>query len=148
MVQMRETAGLHGTFRMIVFKGGELIETYEDKNLIVNGARDAVAHYLHGDFEGNLTIASIAFGTNGTAPSLTDTVIPDAYMKPVTGYAQPETGAIQINWTLGPAECNGVAIREFGLVTEDGMLFSRKIRENPLPKESDISIEGQWTIEF
>jgi hypothetical protein len=45
-------------------------------------------------------------------------------------------------------ECNGMAIREFGLVTVNGSLFARKVRESPLHKDADVSIEGEWSVEF
>jgi hypothetical protein len=46
------------------------------------------------------------------------------------------------------SEANGMAIREFGLLTANGTLFARRIRANPIYKESDISIEGEWIIIF
>jgi hypothetical protein len=57
---------------------------------------------------------------------------------------------------LGTTEANGMAILEFGLMSDDGTLFSRRIREDengtpvnkPINKESDISIIGQWIIIF
>jgi hypothetical protein len=55
---------------------------------------------------------------------------------------------VQVNWKLLVSEANGKAIREFGLLTEDGTLFARRIRANPIYKESDISIEGEWIIIF
>jgi hypothetical protein len=39
-----------------------------------------------------------------------------------------------------------MAIREFGLMTEDGTLFARRVRANPICKESNISIEGEWSF--
>jgi hypothetical protein len=65
-------------------------------------------------------------------------------------------GQVQFNWSLGTTEANGMAIHEFGLMSDDGTLFSRRIREDqngnpinkPINKESDISIIGQWIIIF
>jgi hypothetical protein len=37
-------------------------------------------------------------------------------------------------------------IIEFGLLCEDGTLWARKIREEAIPKEADISLEGEWII--
>jgi hypothetical protein len=39
MIKFKENEGASGCFRMKVFKGGKLVETYEDNNLIVNGAK-------------------------------------------------------------------------------------------------------------
>ena len=102
-------------------------------------------------FAGDVTgrpIKSIAFGTSGTAPVVTDTAITGAYTKDVEGFSYPDMGQIQTNWELGTNENNGMAIMEFGLLSADGTLLCRKVRENPIYKESDISIEGHWTWIF
>jgi hypothetical protein len=125
----------------------ELIEEFEDKNLIVNGARNQMARLIAGNFT-NRNITKISFGTNGAAPTVADTTITNAFTKNVTGFTYPEMGQVTISWNLLTSEDNGQAIMEFGLVCADNTLFSRRIRTNPIYKESDISIEGQWTIIF
>jgi hypothetical protein len=59
---------IQGNFRIRICRRGRLIETYEDHNLIVNGARDVMARLIAGDGEGK-TITSIALGTNGAIPT-------------------------------------------------------------------------------
>jgi len=138
---------ISGILRYTVFKNGVPIETVEDKNLIVNGARIQMAHLAAGDFTGR-NIKKIAFGTNGTAPALNDTQITNAFEKNVLGFSYPENGQVQIDWNLLVTENNGMAIFEFGLLTENGVLYSRRTRERPLNKEADISLEGSWTLIF
>jgi hypothetical protein len=123
-----------------------LIEDYEEHNLIVNGARTAMAYLVGGS--SNRNINRIAFGTNGTAPSTSDTAITAAYTKAVVGFAYPAAGQIEITWNLLVGEANGKAIREFGLLCADGTLFSRKNRAKAIEKEEDISLEGKWLIMF
>lgn len=147
MQKETERFPMKGIFKMVVRKNGEVIEEYEDHNLIVNGARNQAAKLFAGDTEGR-PIASIAFGTSGAEPAATDTEITDAYTKDVAGFEFPDMGQIQTNWELGTSENNGMAIMEFGLLSEDGTLLCRKVRENPIHKESDISIEGHWTWIF
>ena len=79
---------------------------------------------------------------------MTDTAITEQYAKAVEGFEFPEMGQIQTNWELGVNENNGMAIMEFGLLSEDGTLLCRKVRANPIHKEADISIEGHWTWIF
>lgn len=136
-----------GIFKMVVRKNGKIVEVYEDHNLIVNGARNQAARLFAGQTS-NRPIAKIAFGTNGTAPQVTDTAITEQYAKAVGGFEFPEMGQIQTNWELGVDENNGMAIMEFGLLSADGTLLCRKVRANPIHKEADISIEGHWTWIF
>jgi hypothetical protein len=77
-------------------------------------------------------------------------MITDPFTKDISGYSFPAMGRVQFDWGLTVYDANGKAIREFGLITEDGTLFSRRTRENgkPINKESDISMMGQWTIIF
>jgi hypothetical protein len=142
-----EETPLKGTLRYTVFKDGIPIEQFEESNLIVNGARIQMAHLIAGDVV-DRSIACISVGTNGDAPTVADTAITGDFTKAVDGFEYPANGQVQVNWKLLVSEANGMAIREFGLLTEDGALFARRIRANPLYKESDISIEGEWIIIF
>jgi hypothetical protein len=138
---------MKGILKYTVFKNDVPLETVEDHNLIVNVAREQMAHLIAGDEE-NRQIAKIAFGTSGITPVVSDTAITNPFIKNIISHTYPEQGQVCFNWELLVTEDNGMAILEFGLLTEDGGLFSRRIRENPIYKESDISIEGQWTIIF
>jgi len=138
---------VRGILRYTVFKNGIPIETVEDQNLIVNGARIQMAHLTAGDFTGR-NIKKIAFGTNGTEPTLADTMITNSFSKDVSGFSYPADGQVQIDWNLLVTEANGLAIMEFGLLTAGDVLYSRRIREKPLNKEADISLKGQWTLIF
>jgi hypothetical protein len=147
MERLTEKFPLRGIFEMKVYQHGVLIETYRDDNLIVNGARNQAARLFGGDIVGR-SIAKIALGTNGTTPQDTDTQITNQFTKLVDGFEYPAVGQVQTNWELLVSEDNGQAIMEFGLLAEDGTLLCRKVRNNPIYKESDISIEGHWTWIF
>jgi hypothetical protein len=142
-----EQTPLKGTLRYTVFKNGTPVERVEESNLIVNGARLQMAHLIAGD-AAQRSISRISVGTNGTAPAVADTAITGAFTKEVDGFAYPANGQVQINWKLLVSEANGMAIREFGLLTANGALFARRVRANPIYKEPDISIEGEWIIIF
>lgn len=146
-MKVTERFPVRGIFELTVKKGGQVIETYRDDNLIVNGARNQAARFFAGD-GANRAIAKIAFGTSGADPAVTDTVITNAYTKAVSGFEYPDMGQVQTNWILNTDEANGMAIMEFGLLSADGTLLCRKVRDNPIHKEADISIEGHWTWIF
>ena len=141
---------MRGILNYKVFKNGFLIEDVKGANLILNGARNQMARLIAGDFT-DRHITKIAVGVNGTLPVVTDTAITGSYIKELDGHSFPAMGQVQCNWSLGTSEANGMSIIEFGLMSEDGTLFSRRIREDengnpinkPINKESDISIIGQ-----
>jgi hypothetical protein len=135
-----------GVLHVQVYRHGALIDEFEDDNLIVNGARDALARLIGGDVGGK-TISKIGFGTASGGPSPNDTTLSSAYVKPLAGKTYPAAGQVRFSWTLATSEANGKAIREFGLICTDGSLFSRKVR-GVIEKENDISLSGTWTITF
>jgi hypothetical protein len=138
---------MRGEFRMWVYRKGILVDEYEDHNIIVNGARSAVARLVSGDGAGK-EINRIAFGVSGAVASPDNTAISSPYMKSFVGYSYPLAGQILFSWDLLTSEANGKSIMEFGLICGDGTLFARKTRKKPLEKDSDISAEGQWLIIF
>jgi hypothetical protein len=125
----------------------ELVEESRRENLIVNGARNQMARLIAGNFTSR-NITKISLGTNGTEPTVDDVEITNAFTKEVEGFSYPAMGQVTISWKLLTSEDNGQAIMEFGLVCADDTLFSRRVRAHPIYKETDISIEGQWTILF
>jgi len=159
-----------GIFKMTVRKAGEIIEVYEDHNLIVNNAKFLLAHLLGGDTEGK-SITRIGFGTKNTSPVPDDTALKNPFLKTVKtisypGYISEEFDwgehlgldyelvlpwygyQVQFDWELLTTEDNGHSISEFGLISGNNTLFSRKSRSSPIVKESDISIEGSWIIKL
>jgi hypothetical protein len=151
MVELKDTVSLRGIFTMTVYKeegaNRKIIETFEDRNLIVNMARVSMAHLIAGDVA-RRSMLSIAFGTNGNTPTVDDTDITDPFVKELGGVTYPQAGQARFSWNLTTSEANGKAIIEFGLLTADGNLFCRRTRTTPINKESDISLEGTWTIIF
>ncbi len=137
-----------GILEYRVRRNGIVVEAVLEENLIVNGARDAMALLLGGDGAGK-TLDRIGFGTNGAAPAGADTELTGAFVKALGVKTYPATGKIQWTWTLTNLEANGLSIREFGLLCTDDTLFSRKIRSSgAIEKDSDVDLEGTWTILF
>jgi hypothetical protein len=142
-----EKLGPRGRFVMRVYKHGELVETFEDRNMIMNNAKQALASLIAGDGAGK-HIAQIAVGANGTAPTPDDTALKTPFVKNIAQAVYPQSGQVEFSWTLSPTEANGMSIREFGLLCADGTLFARRTRDIPLQKKPDIALDGQWTIVF
>lgn len=146
-IKISEAMPMRGRFTMRVFKGDKLIERFEDHNLIVNGARRSAASLIAG-MGTDKHISKIAFGTSGNIPTPDDTKITDPFIKAITSVVFPSDGVAEFRWRLNANEANGKAIIEFGLLCEDGTLWSRKIREEAIPKDKDMALEGEWQILF
>jgi len=148
MSEISEHIGLPvGVLRYDVFRDGVLIETVEEKNLIVDGAKGVLSALLGGAVSGK-SITKIGFGTNGAPPAAGNTSLTGAYVKAVDSVSYPSTSSVRFNFSLGTSEANGTAIIEFGLITADNTLFSRRVRSSAINKASDISFTGTWTITF
>jgi hypothetical protein len=146
-IRFKDRDCLHGCFRIRIYRGGILVEKYEDPNLIVNGAKTAMTRLIAGAAAGK-NINRIALGTNGNMPTPNDAAITAPVIKTISGVLYPANNQVEFDWSLATTEANGKAISEFGLLCADGTLFARKARAKPLNKESDISIEGEWIIIF
>lgn len=138
---------LPGILEYRIRRNGEIIEGFRDNNLVVEVARDWLAHLIAGDAAAK-AITKIGFGTNGDEPEDGDTALTDAYVKDLGAHTYPEAGMVKFDWTLSALEANGKSILEFGLICADDSLFSRKHRTGAIVKGSDIDMEGSWTIIF
>lgn len=151
-----------GIFQLKVFKAGNLVLQFSEENLIVDGAREALAKLVTGDGPG-LSVTQIGFGTSSDSPEHTNTELSgDAVIKDLTGFDYPAQivdpltsqviatapGIARFQFVLLESEGNGLDIIEFGLFTANDTLFSRKVRSGPIAKLSDIRIEGDWSLVF
>lgn len=136
-----------GLFLLEIYRRGELIEVFEEKNLIVTGSKQIHAKLLGGAVS-NQSVTQIGFGTSGTAPVVGNTGLTGTYLKAIDGVTYPLTNQVQFNFSLSSSENNGMAILEFGLFTAGGTLYARKTRTSALNKDTDISLSGSWIISF
>ena len=145
-MNFKEKFGAVGVLNLKVIENGTVVETFQEKNLIVNGGRAAIAELIGAATSGK-AVNTIGFGTGATLPELTDTALTGQFTKPVGFVSYPANETVQFDFTLEVGENNGVTIREFGLFCADGTLFSRKVRA-AIEKTSAIRLEGFWTIQF
>lgn len=134
-----------GYLTYTVFRNGSSIEVFSENNLIVSQARMIDAHRAGG--ESGYELAKIAFGSSGATAEPGDLVITDAFIKPLDLVSYVGSSAI-FNFSLLDTEANGLDIHEFGLLTESGLLYARRIRSAPLPKTAEFNISGTWTITY
>lgn len=145
-MKTQETAQPVGIFTIRVLdRSGNVIEEATEKNLIVNAGYNNLARLLGGDVT-NRSVNRIGFGEDATAPTEADTALTVPVYKTVTA-SYPATGEVSFAWVLDYSEANGKTIREFGLVSTNNNLFSRKVR-SAIDKTSDIRLEGAWRVIF
>jgi hypothetical protein len=148
-VNFKEQAPIRGALHLRIKRRGKIIEDWEDQNLVVDAGRNIMARLVGG--ETGLAINRIAFGTAGDDPAPGDTManIANAFIKPVAAVSHPLPTQTKFDFVLLESEANGLAIRQFALVTANGTLFAHRTRGGKtIDKDSDLSIEGQWTIFF
>jgi hypothetical protein len=103
--EIREAAAMRGVFRMRIYRRGTLIEKYEDHNLIVDGARTAMARLVAGNGTGK-SISRIAFGTNGDMPVPDNTSIISPFTKIFDHISYPASNQVEFAWSLATTEAN------------------------------------------
>ena len=140
-----------GDFYLEIFRKGDLIEVVDEKNLIVVGSQSIHANLLGGNVA-NHSVTQIGFGTSLAAPAFGNTVLTAPFIKAIDSVAFPASNEVQFNFSLGvgggDSGAFGLAIGEFGLLTPLGVLYARKTRSAALNFNSDISLQGSWTISF
>lgn len=136
-----------GRLVLNVFRGSELVEVFDEQNLIVVGSKQTHARLLGGD-TANHPVTKFGVGTSGTAPAEGNTALTGPFVKAIDSVEYPASNQVKFNFSLTSAEANGKAILEFGLLTGGDVLYARKVRAAALNKDSDISISGSWTITF
>lgn len=136
-----------GLFELRVWRGDELVVHERENNLVVNGVRSTIAQRLGAASPGRI-ISRFGVGTRAAAPLPTDAALTGGYDRNLLGFDHPQPEQVRFIWALDYAEANGLAIVEFGLLTEDGTLVARVVRGAAIDKTSDVRLEGTWTLQL
>lgn len=135
---------IDGVLHLIAYdQQGRELWSLRQSNQIVNGAYEIAAEALAG--LPNAAISKVAAGTNGTEPTESDTSITDPTIVDVQTVEYPAPDTVRFNFTFGYMDAAGKSIAEFGLLTIDGRLFARKVRQ-PIEKTEYMIIKGSWEI--
>ena len=126
-----------------VNRSGDILFRHEWNNLITTDGYDAAAECLAG--EAGAVITSVSCGTNADTPTVDDTAITDAVNVPITHVTYPENGSVMFHFLVDWEDADGMDIYEWGLITQDGRLFSRLTRAI-ISKTEEMQLLGQWEI--
>lgn len=129
------------TLSVIDNSTGDVISKIIHKNLIVNTGYESAAKAL----AGQAAITYIQVGTSAIPPVPEDTTIQNAVTIPFQSVEFPGS-AVKFNFEIEATMANGMDIVEFGLITQDGKLFSRLVRDEIISKTEEIAILGSWKI--
>ena len=136
----------HVHFDVKDVKTGKVLQTFDDHNIIVNGALLATVKLI-GNTNSPSPITKIAFGTSATAPQYTDSNIQNPFVKNLDNvHIESNNTSVTFDFSLGTAEDNGVTIAEIGLLCTDGTLFARRVFPSAIVKNVNVALEGTWTI--
>lgn len=137
----------HGLFTLKIYRRGQLIEVFEEKNLIVSNSQQIHAKLLGGAVAGQ-SVSQIGFGTSLAPAASGNNSLTNPFMKALDSVSYPASNQVSFNFSLLSSEDNGANIGEFGLFTASGTLYARKVRTAAIPKDTDLSFTGSWIINF
>lgn len=121
-------------------------------NLFVDSGRQALC-YAFGNKVGDYTVQKVGFGTGTSVPKMTDVALESpaeittgVYTKLVDGVDWPAPFVIQVTFTIGGSECNGLYLTEFGLFTANDVLLARWIETVGINKTSALAPQMSWRL--
>lgn len=129
-----------------VATGLQVGPTRDVPNLVVDTGRELMA------ILGTAALTHVAVGTSNAPADPADGLpLVDQFLKTLATKTQEERTVI-VEFEIAAGECNGLTIREFGLVARPAagpdVLFARRVFSEGFVKTVDISIQGIWTITF
>jgi hypothetical protein len=119
------------------------------RNLFLDGGRQLLAYSFgfRAPIE-NYTVQNFAVGTGLTAATVADVALEapvalasqgGATMAPISGVDFLTAFVMRVNFTISVGDANGYLLTEFGLLSGNGTLVTRKVRSVGINKTSDYA---------
>lgn len=140
---IKDSIKITGRLHLKVYENGVLVKEYNGKNLVVKGGKSLILNMM-ATGSPSFFVQKVGFGTNATAPADGDNALTAAFIKPIASavVASPD---ITFTFTLNSGEANGLAIAEFGLLSDTNILFARKTGIT-VNKTASVTINGTWIV--
>ena len=146
---MQDSINVRGDVTITLTGPGNQIEVREYKNLVVNNGKTILARLLGHDVAYiNEYIDTIAFGTSGDAPVVTNTALGGEVLAKAATVSYPAYNSVMFSATMLDTEGGANTFQELGLKSSGtGILFSRLVIPS-ITKSSLYKIQVDWTISF
>src|SRR5690242_3207610 len=104
---MMDVINTTGEVSIKVFRDSQLIESIEEKNLVVTLGKTNIAKLLGGDAQGK-TIDKISIGTSGITATTDDNTITGAFTKGISSITYPDAQSVMFHFDIDNTEGNGI----------------------------------------
>lgn len=153
---MNNKRGRKGYFDIKVFRDGKLFKHDVIKNIITDVALNKEIEILIGN-DPDMNIEYMAFGTDNTTPSATDTTLgsESGRFQPTTAFTRTAIGTTEGSFFLTSSDLIGVNIREIGVFcgssatssADTGTLLSRILWSFNKTANDEIEITRTDTVQ-
>jgi hypothetical protein len=90
-------------------------------------------------------VVKIGIGVGTALPAIGDTTLTNPFLRAIESVSYPQPTHVRFHWLIPKEEGNGRDVTEYGLFFGDNTMIAR-ITRGVIAKESDLSIEGTWTL--
>ena len=147
-MRLQDRIELKGQLHVEVWQGNRITKI-KNHNMIMTAGREMLAQLVTGTIQD--TIANIGIGSGTAEETPEDKGLQDECQVPLTLREVVGNTRARFEFAIGKEAGNGINIREFGLFTERGTMFSHYVRPasaEDLIKSEDMVIKGYWIINF
>ena len=140
------TLGVNVAIEVRDAQTGELLERFEEHNLVTLAARNLIRDFLNNG-TGITGISHLAVGTGTAEPNANDTVLGTERHRAAITKKTADSGKLTIQHYLGTSEANGYDLTEAGLLNAAaaGTLFAR-VKHTAISKTASLTVTYSWVI--
>lgn len=151
MILKENLKTMTGQLYLEILKNNEIYDIVNINNTVMSAGRTLMSNLLVGNNVTNKKISRVGMG-DGTAlndVNFTDLQGTTLYKKAITDFIFPDYNQVKINFNFGQNEGNSINVKEFGLFSNDGIIFNRVLWDGPtFIKTADFSLQGYFLITF
>ena len=147
-MKIKDDIKLSGNLHIEVWRDGIKAKIH-DHNMIMTAGRSMLAQLVTGALQDSIQYIGIGSGTAEETPE--DIGLQDECQVPLKLREVIDGTKARFEFEIGKDAGNGINVREFGLFSERGTMFSHYVRPSSaedLKKAEDMVIKGYWIINF
>lgn len=147
-MKLHDSITISGRLHIEVLQDSKVTKIH-NHNMIMTAGREMLAQLVTGNIKDSIMYIGIGSGTAEETPE--DTGLQDECQVPLTVRSVVDNARAKFEFEIGKEAGNGINVREFGLFSERGTMFSHYVRPasaEDLKKAEDMVIKGYWIINF